>query len=541
MTAIRSRIPFTGYTIRRRQIVGGNLQFVVSVNFELMPKNITSVTFYEAATTTNDFTAGFSNWSPADTDFKQIYQLSFTSQPDESVNWSSVSNLAPFDYSYSAAIPNFTQLYVTSKLNATPLNLGTNLQHANVTLREFYVPRYPVSATIAGNSVVAIDNGDNELLVSTIDGSGDVEDDNFSSEDVDNAGRPLKIPLYSNGEMMGMQILNGVIIVFRRGEIETYDLQSGLRNIFPGDCVAKRSICLTPYGIVFAGQAGIYIMSDPSHYELLNLKWKNYYDGSYFLDGTTTPYLTSTMRSTVVAGHCPQYHLSLFHVTGVNKSGGTENLCYIYNHDKQRWFIRQFNIGTSAALIAFSTRLDNSFVAQYSAGLLTYPSPSSPFPWEDDVTIAGASASKGIPTNLIVNIGGLYGLIKGSSLVGFVIDCDSTLKEESGSGTITIFNSTAIGGSSSAFKTEGFVGGTITAGVHGQRHIVVIASDTSMTVDVAYSDGTVSGLSYTIAKPYSHNIYFFANNQTSAFDSKTEYLGRKSSMRKIAPVGVLER
>lgn len=520
----------------------GSLVFSIYVNFELMPKNITAITFYEAKTTTADSTAGFANWSPANTDFKKIYSAALTGTPDESLLWSNITTTdSSTAYFYRFTLPTFTQSYVENKFNSAPESLSTNLQHANQIVRSFYTPRYAAKTSRSGDSVVVIDKSDTLLLISSLDGASVSEDDNFPDVEIDSAGRTQRIPLFSNGEMMGLQILNDTIVVFRRGEAETYDLQSGLRNIFPIDCVSKRSILLTPYGIIFAGQAGIYLMaSDGSGVRLLNPKWKNYYDGSYFLDGTTTPYLTSTMRQGIVSGYSPQYHLGLFHITAVNKSGGTESLCYIYNFEKDKWFIRQFNIGTNAAITAFGTRIDNSFVIQYSAGLLNYPDTSS-LPWEDDVTSAGVSASKGIPCKLLINIGNLYNLIQNASIQEIIVDCDSTIKELAGTGTVTIANgSAAIVGSASNFLLEAFLGWTIIVSGQTQRKIIAIADDTHLTTNSPFGAST-GGLSFTISKPYSHNLDFFANDQTTSFDAKTQRLGMKSSPRKLAPIGVLER
>jgi len=184
-------------------------------------------------------------------------------------------------------------------------NLLDNLAHAVDKNRVPITPRFAVKAGRSQGGVIVIDESDQTLRLSTYGGAGQHMDDAFPNLTVDNSGNKQKLFLTGKGKILGLGFVKDDVAVLRSTEIELIDLFSGVPTVIPIDCIAKLSILETPFGLVWAGKAGIYILPiDGSGVRLLNPNWVNLYDGTLPLDSDpTAKFVVNTHREGVICGY----------------------------------------------------------------------------------------------------------------------------------------------------------------------------------------------------------------------------------------------
>jgi hypothetical protein len=298
--------------------------------------------------------------------------------------------------------------------------------------RTYIRPRFISKATRTQGAAIAMDQDDRTLRLTTY-GAGGHEDENLPDQLTDNAGNKLKVNLIGRGELMGLSTMNDNVVALRSSEIEIYDLQSGFQRIVGADVVAKRSILplLTPHGLIWAGDSGIYFMpADGSQIVTLNKSWMNFYNGDKKLADNITSYVTHAYRKAIITGFDDFYQEVWCQIQCNITSSTSEYLQFRYSFQTHLWTVRQLNIGTNAPVTYFASRsTDKTFVIGYAAGILKYPNQNGLLRYQDDCTVNGnaepytiATAHKGIPTKMLLNIGSVYGLDPNSVLWSVIPD-----------------------------------------------------------------------------------------------------------------------
>lgn len=293
-------------------------------------------------------------------------------------------------------------------------NINSNLGHAIDKDRSILTPRYFAVGSRSQGSVVCVDQSDQMIRLSAYDGFGVHQDDNFPDVSVDNSGTRQKVQLIGHGELIGLSVVNDNVVAFKSKEIEVIDLQSGISRLIPADVLSRRSILSTPYGLVWAGESGIYIMRiDGSLPSLLNEDWVNFYDGR-LTNGSGNQYITRANRSLVLSGYDPTYREAWFHIPCVQESGtSSEFLCFRYSFERKSWNVRKLAIdvtaGSNSAVMAFGTKSGQLTLA-YTSGILTYPNRTGAYPYQDKVTSADG-AGAGFETSQTLHIGSLYTIL----------------------------------------------------------------------------------------------------------------------------------
>lgn len=324
-------------------------------------------------------------------------------------------------FSHTIAVDLFSYVLVTGSGTFGQPSIDASLARPIRLNRTYKRPRYISKASRTQGSTVVIDMDDRTLLCSLYDGAGTHEDENFSDITTDNDANRQKINLIGRGELMGLSLMNDNVIALRTSEVEIYDLQSGTQRIIGADVLSKKSILSlqTPHGLIWAGGSGIYFMpADGSQVILLNKSWQNFYNGDLKLVDNVTSFVTSAYRAAVLTGFDDFYQEVWCQLKCNKEGGGTEYLQFRYSFQTHIWTVRELNIGTAAPAVFFSsTPVDKTFVIGYSAGILKYPNQNGLFRYQDDCTVNGSAepytlttASKGIPTKMLLNIGSLYSL-----------------------------------------------------------------------------------------------------------------------------------
>jgi len=408
------------------------------VNAARMNRRITHINIYGAYANSTVYDAG---WAEADADYYLMYSIPLNGVDDyynpdlgtEAVfpDTTTISTLVQAQYwrvvntvEYTHAMWSDTA-YLRIDYSIVMLavllgvTLASRLNHQTDITRTVLTPRYAAKVSRSQGSAVVVDVDDSTLAISLLDGDAVNEDDNFVDRAIDSVGNRLRFYLTSTDVLLGLGVNNTNVCAFKSREVEVIDPYSSVQNLYPCDFFAKKSIVQTPYGLFWAGRNGLYWMpSDGSAIRLINQKWKNFYDGSLYTDDRTNPYITSDYRAAIVGGWDAFYSEVWFHCQ-VNKDtadgGGSEYLNFRFSPRVDEFTcVRKLNIGSSAAVVAFgNSRTDGSFIIAYGTGLLRYPyltkddGTQSLLIYQDDVTSADATASKGIPTKFMLKLGEL--------------------------------------------------------------------------------------------------------------------------------------
>jgi len=413
-----------------------DVSFVVGVNFAKMNKRISGLRFYYNAVDVSKI--GFSGVPDASSDYKLVYELPFNSYDSQSTWTLDSSNQllgsADTEYIYRVVVPDFKYSFVNSKLQSGVPSVKDNIGHEVDTNRSYLTPRFSVSASRGGGGIRIVDQGDSVLRLSSYNGSGIHEEDNFPDVTLDNVSQRQKIFLQSRGELIGLGVASGNVLAFKRTELEIVNLVANNQQIIPIDCIARKSIISTPYGVFWAGRAGIFLFaSDGSGIKIVNPLWKNLYDGTLRTDDGANPRISDSDRANIIAGYNPVYREVWFYLPTRDPDGTLRKLCYRYFIEQNEWRARELNIGTDSSVQLFTTRRDNTFTIGYghstsSTGLLAYPTTHPSMLWEDDVQ--GVSANKGIPTRLAINVGEFYGISQNAVLYSIFVDAIGKMKPD---------------------------------------------------------------------------------------------------------------
>jgi hypothetical protein len=420
-------------------VVGGlyqngspNVTFTFELDLARLNKTIAGFKLYSAFKTDSDgIHANLSRWQDDATpgnEFGTTYVEDKTVLLSDS-GWSNVSTVAN---SLQKAVTLTKDTFFAALAAAAP-NIDSNLGHSIDKNRSYMTPPYAVSVGHEDALIMAVLQDDTTLRLSSVDGSGVSEDDNFPDDSDDNLDRKQKLGLWGHGQVLGVSKLGSLILILRSTELETYDIQSESHEIYTIDCYSKDSILglgknESPIGVAWAGKAGIWLLpSGGSLPHVLNPLWVNFYDGSLMIADGVTPFVTDDQRRSAKFGYSETYR-SIMCTMNVNKEdgSGTETLTFIYSLDRRKWYVREFNL--SGAIEFFNARTDGSLVIGTTNGLLRYPNRSTyplAHPYEDDVAwngTAGVSASRGIPTRIRLTIGEVYSLDPSAVIQEFLMD-----------------------------------------------------------------------------------------------------------------------
>jgi hypothetical protein len=267
------------------------MDFRFEIDVDVVDKNITAFNIYVA--NIPEAVDGVVNWLDSAEDYKLKETV------DATDSWSA-----------GGTLDRYKDVTVNCIADSSAVNLRDILGHEPVLQRERFMPRYITQSRRDQGAITVIDRDDRVLLLSAYSGAGVHEDEKFLDLSVDNQGNPLRVILNSRGELMGYEVLNGELLVFKKTELETFNFQGGGTALYSIDCVAKRSILKTPYGVVWAGRSAIYFLpSDGGGVRVLNENWKNLYDGTWEVSG-----ITDEIREKIISGWDPVMHACLFHI-----------------------------------------------------------------------------------------------------------------------------------------------------------------------------------------------------------------------------------
>lgn len=381
----------------------------IKLDLGLVNKNLIGFNFYHAM---NDvLTLPESQWIEDADEYIQAQEVLVSSS-----GWVFTSTN---QFSHTIEVDKFAYTDVTGMGTFGQASLLEMLAHAPDTERVYVTPRYIAKASRTQGALLIIDKDNSTLQTTTYDGAGVHEDENFLDLDKDKNGNRQNINLIGRGELMGLSLSNDNAIAVRSGEAEVYDLQSGQSRVIGIDCVSKKSIMSlqTPHGLVWAGGSGVYFMpSDGSRVTCINRSWQNLYNGDMKLPATTTSYITASARQSILTGFDDFYQEVWFQILCNKVGGGTEYLQFRYSFQSGLWTVRQLNTTYGVRFFASKSN-DKTFVIGIDTGVLKYPNQIGTLRFQDVCTVAQydepytpVTASKGVPTKLVIHIGSLYGL-----------------------------------------------------------------------------------------------------------------------------------
>jgi len=397
-----------------------NPKITVYVDPALVNKNVIGFNFYVARNDVNELAIDKWPENPKEAILLWTQLVYDKDNKGYDVGWTFNDQLR---YAYAVEVNKFTNTLIEAA--SANINLLDALAHAPDEKREYLRPRYVAKAVRQQGSIVSVDQDDGILRFSTFDGYGVHQDDNFPDVSVDNFGFKQKLNLLPvAGELMGLVTHNDQILAFRPYTVEQIDLYSGVQRAYEADVLAKRSILNTPYGTFWAGNNAIYLFpSGRADIQVANIAWKNFFDGT--LKATNgDQFISKANRQASIGGYDPTYHEYWLHVLCDDEAGtGTEYLCFRMNPEVGLWNVRKLNIGTNAA-VAYFARDTTGMIIGYSAGLLNYPNriSANSLMYEDDVTSADVTASKGVITSATLHLGSVYALNTNVALLDILID-----------------------------------------------------------------------------------------------------------------------
>ena len=393
----------------------------VEMNPAIINKNFLGMRFYAAVSNQNDLS--YTEWVDDGGEYLQAYELLTTS-----IGWTLDTDE---EYCLYNSVDEFKAADIDQIYASGPSNILDNLNHGIDTNRAYMTPRFGVKASRQQGSVVIVDEGDRNARLSCYDGDGVHQESNFPDVTVDNQGERQQIELTGHGELLGIAVMRGVAHFFKSTELERYDLQSGIRDIIPVDFYGKKSLLSVgvsdnPNGLMWAGNSGIYYLPINGGKPLMvSENIKNLFDGSLMNTAGTAPLVTDAYRNAIIAGYDLTFREAWIHMQVAKPGGGSEYLNFRYNFDVKKFFVRELNVSGTSVKFFYPRSDDHSFTIGTSAAILRYPYRQpigAAHQYEDDVTKAGASQSKGIPTKIRINFGSLYGLQISPVLWDFIFD-----------------------------------------------------------------------------------------------------------------------
>ena len=298
--------------------------------------------------------------------------------------------------------------YIRGKTDTAAIDLRTSLGHTPVFERTDIRPRFLKQSVRAQGGLIATDANNRELLLSVITPDNLHMDDKFARVSYNNAGWVMRYTLESRGEMLGIAILDERIHVFRPSEVEVIDVQSGHTRVTPIDCASGRSIIVTPFGLVWAGYNGIYIIEPGGGgFRVLNERWLNLYRNEVQYDAF--PVMTDELKESILTGYSDYDH-TLWVTIG--------NMQFRYNFIHDKWLPRRIE-NRSISHYAIDER--GKLLAGFEDDILLYPHRGDN-EHRDGVSFNGESYESGIETSFDINLGGLYDLTENYTLYSLLVD-----------------------------------------------------------------------------------------------------------------------
>ena len=405
------------------QTINETLQF--NINPALMPKEVTGFNIY-----TYDVNGVAANVNALvldaqDINFTQKYFLPVQSFDANFVFGATGTAGDPYGQVWQASY-TYTANGGNSMANAIGTDIVTQLGHALILAgRTLIAPRFAASAKNTYGAVIAADQNDQTARLSSYDGDGSPEDDNFPDVSLDVNNAKQLIFLTGKGQLKGIGVNDESFYFFRNFNVEWVDLQAQTQRLAPCDFSSMRSLVSHDMGCSWAGEVGIYLIPrGTNQIKLINPLWKNFYDSTLLTDNGVTPYITQAYRDTIVSGY-DRYFREIWFNCLVNKDqeegGGTEWLNFRYSPERDDWNIRKLNINGGVGLTAFSRRQDGTTTLVYGQGILKYPNLTG-YIYEDDVTSAGVSQSRGFETRIVIHLGSLSGILGQVSIHSMFLD-----------------------------------------------------------------------------------------------------------------------
>jgi hypothetical protein len=244
------------------------LEFSIHVDLARMNKNITAFVFY---TTYNDSSLTPTQWSDVDSEYIQNFRIpinntKYTYGKDE-YNYTSSADGIYWGITdtdeYCFRLLNYgSGVAAVSYSTNSTSTLAGMLNHASDTSRSYLTPRYLIKSSRSQASISIVDQDDTTLRLSCYDGAGAHEDDNYPDVAIDSNNLRQRIALLGRGSLLGIGLVRDTICAFRNTEIETFDLQSGVQGIIDADFCAKYSLVRSDWGLTWAGRSAIYILPE---------------------------------------------------------------------------------------------------------------------------------------------------------------------------------------------------------------------------------------------------------------------------------------
>lgn len=388
--------------------------------FALMNKELTAIKLYGASANSGMYGKG---WKDSSEEYFLLYSLNIQSTNAETEFWRQ-QNYPYRTKSYFGYSNFYTRgINIETVRDSGVATIKDNLNHEPDKNRSYPSPLFAAKFGTEEGETMAIYNSDGKIFIATHNGSGVLEDDNFVDVRTDASGNRLKITPSGTGQVLGFEILDGIIHVLRNNQCEQYDLQGVFIRTFKIDCVAKESIHTTPYGIMYAGKSGIYIIPlGGGRNELINTTWRDYYNGSQYVTGTT-PYITDTYRSQIVGGFDELYQESWFNIQE-NTESGSQYIQRRYNHLTGQWRERKLN--TNKAIKNFANSLNKKIFYIVTENLIyLYPNNEGTYPFEDIVAVDGVgievSQGESVIFDAVMNIAEFDNQVINKTLTGYKI------------------------------------------------------------------------------------------------------------------------
>lgn len=419
------------------------------INPSLMPKGLSAIKVYRARVDEAVVLAG-GHRALANSLYQHYLSVKISSD-DEFTAWTlQISNVGGF--LVQAVSSNITEQIASG---GTAEDIVTAIGHQPDLNRSYLKPRFAARVARTQGSIIAVDQDDRTVRLSGFSGAGTHMDDIFPDVTLDVNNNRQKLNLTSRLDLLGLEILSnqspfysersGKLLALKTSEGDMFDLISGEYLLFRTDIVSGRSILQTPIGTVWAGKSALHIMPlTGGEIQDLNPDWKNLYDGTLMTSDGTTPIMTDAFRNKIITGYDPTYGQILF-LTQLNDEDTPASTEYIVfrvrkERDAFKWNKRKFNIGTDNRIRFFSSRNDRTLTIGYDNGILLYPNRTGNLLYEDDVSFAGVTASKGIATLLKINIGQLHEILQTSSIASMIFYQDGESVDGNGRFDFKLFS-----------------------------------------------------------------------------------------------------
>jgi hypothetical protein len=382
----------------------------IKIDLAKLNKSLAGFRIYEAIKNDTDIASIIGNWFDSAEEYIQVKQILLTDS-----GWTTVATTV---YHYQFVVPAISSTVYYEALASAASTLDANLGHTVDKNRSYMSPLFGIRAGRGQESVIVVVQDDRTLRLSSYDGAGVHEDDNFPDLSIDNATRSLKVPLNGKGSVKGLALLGGKILVFRNSELESFFFDNSgslvAEGIYPIDFWAKDSLTGiglsdNPLGVAWAGNYALYYLPAlGGGRQIINERQLNFYNGDLLTSDKVTPFVTSTFRQGVITAFCPATNEIIFQVeTYVDDGYGatpttTEYLGLCYNVETRKCRVRKL----SRRIRFYNNRKDNTLTLGGHTALLQYPNKttySGGHAWEDELTSAGVSASLGIDSRLKIN------------------------------------------------------------------------------------------------------------------------------------------